>query len=81
MKRERASQASPAEIRVMALDEDDNLLRAALYIIDNSSHEIVWSEMKALEGAGQILSSPGRRLYARSPWMAHITGRCLPPMS
>lgn len=50
MKRERASQASPAEIRVMALDEDDNLLRAALYIIDNSSHEIVWSEMKPLEG-------------------------------
>jgi len=50
IKKDIASQAIPAKIRVMALDEDDNLQRATLNIVNNQSHEIVWSEMKALEG-------------------------------
>lgn len=56
-----ASQASPAEIRVMAADQDDNLLSAAMHVVDNQSHEIVWSEMKALEGGSADLqfSWPG----------------------
>jgi len=61
VKKDTASQASPAKIRVMAQDEDDNLLRAKLHIVDNKSHEIVWSEMKALEGGSTDLefSWPG----------------------
>ena len=59
--RDLASQASPAKIRVLAEDMDDNLLRAKLYIVDNKSHEIVWSEEKALEGGSSDLefSWPG----------------------
>lgn len=61
VKKETASQANPAKIQVMALDQDDNLLRATLHVIDNKSHEIVWSEMKALEGGSADLefSWPG----------------------
>ncbi len=56
-----ASQASPAKIRITALDEDDNLLSATLHVVDNRSHEIVWSEIKALEGGSADLqfSWPG----------------------
>lgn len=59
--RDLASQASPAKIRVLAEDMDDNLLRAKLYIVDNKSHDIVWSEEKALEGGSAELefSWPG----------------------
>lgn len=59
--RDLASQASPARIRVLAEDMDDNLLSAKLYIVDNKTHDIVWSEEKALEGGSAELefSWPG----------------------
>lgn len=48
---DKASQISPARVDVEARDEDGNLRSAALYIMDNKTGEIVWSEAKELEGS------------------------------
>ena len=47
---ESASQTSPAKIQLKANDADGNLKSATLYIVDNKTKEIVWSEVKALKG-------------------------------
>jgi hypothetical protein len=46
-----ASQSIPAKIDAEAQDSDGNLRSAALYIIDNKTGEIVWSEIKDIIGA------------------------------
>ena len=47
---ELASQTSPAKIQLKANDADGKLKSATLYIVDNKTKEIVWSEVKALKG-------------------------------
>jgi hypothetical protein len=47
---DKASESSPAKIEVDAQDADGNLKSAALYIVDNKTGEIVWSEVKELKG-------------------------------
>jgi len=47
---DKASQNSPAKVLVKANDADSNLKSATLYIVDNKTGEIVWSEVKALKG-------------------------------
>ena len=46
---ESASQTSPAKMQLKANDADGNLKSATLYIVDNKTKEIVWSEVKALD--------------------------------
>ncbi len=45
-----ATSANPSTIDVKLKDPDDNLKGATLYIIDNESRDVIWSEAKALEG-------------------------------
>jgi hypothetical protein len=47
---DKASESSPAKIEVEAKDADGNLQSAALYIVDNKTGEIVWTETKELKG-------------------------------
>jgi hypothetical protein len=47
---DKASQGSPARIELEAQDADGNLKSAALYIVDNKTGEIVWTEVKELKG-------------------------------
>ncbi len=58
---DKASQSSPAKIDVEAQDADGNLKSAALYIVDNKTGAIVWSEVKDLEGGSREMqfSWPG----------------------
>jgi len=57
-----ASPGEPAVIDLEARDPDGNLKNAALYVISNESKEIVWSEVKPLEGfeADAQFSWPGK---------------------
>ncbi len=45
-----ASSENPATIELRAGDPDGNLKDAVIYIISNESQEVVWSEVKPLEG-------------------------------
>lgn len=45
-----ASGENPATIELRAEDPDGNLKNAVLYIMSNESQEVVWSEVKPLEG-------------------------------
>jgi hypothetical protein len=47
---DKASESSPAKIEVEAKDADGNLQSAALYIVDNKTGEIVWTETEELKG-------------------------------
>jgi hypothetical protein len=46
-----ASEKSPAKIRAKATDHDGNLKSATLYVVDNKTREIVWSEVKEMKGS------------------------------
>ncbi len=46
----------PAKIDVEAQDADGNLRSAAMYIVDNKTGEIVWSEAKELKGGSGDVS-------------------------
>lgn len=48
---DKASQSSPAKFEVKATDPDGNLKSATLYVVDNKTREIVWSEVKELKGS------------------------------
>jgi len=45
-----ASQSSPAMVILRVTDADENLRSATVYMIDNSTQEMVWSETKPIEG-------------------------------
>ncbi len=45
-----ASPDSPATIEVEVRDPDQNLKSATLYLVDNDSREVVWSEVRDIEG-------------------------------
>ncbi len=46
-----AGEKSPAKIRAKATDPDGNLKSATLYVVDNKTREIVWSEVKEMKGS------------------------------
>ena len=46
-----AGEKSPAKIRAKATDPDGNLKSATLYVVDNNTREIVWSEVKEMKGS------------------------------
>lgn len=46
-----ASGKSPAKIQVKAEDPDGNLKSATIYVVDNKTRDIVWSEEKTLSGS------------------------------
>lgn len=50
MPSDKANRINPARIEVEARDADGNLKSAALYIVDNKTGEIVWSEARGLQG-------------------------------
>lgn len=56
-----ASRKSPATMKVEVGDPDHNLKRATLYLVENSSREVIWSDVRDLEGgeATVLFSWPG----------------------
>jgi len=46
-----SSSDNPVVIELKAKDPDGNLKNAALYIVSNESQDVVWSEVKPLEGS------------------------------
>lgn len=46
-----AGEKIPAKIRAKATDSDGNLKSATLYVVDNKTREIVWSEVKTMTGS------------------------------
>jgi hypothetical protein len=46
-----AGEKSPAKIRAKATDPDGNLKGVTLYVVDNKTREIVWSEVKEMKGS------------------------------
>jgi hypothetical protein len=61
---DKASQSTPAKVRVLADDPDGNLKSAILSIVDNKTTEIVWTEVKEMTGssAEAQFSWPGTML-------------------
>jgi len=45
-----ASRKSPATMKVEVSDPDHNLKRATLYLVENSTREVIWSDVRDLEG-------------------------------
>lgn len=68
-----ASQSSPAKIQVKAQDPDGNLKRATLYIIDNKTKEVSWSQLLELKGgsADVQLSWPGTAFQINANGLAN----------
>lgn len=66
---EGASQRSPADMEVKLSDPDQNLKRATLYLADNESGEVVWSDFRELEGgeATAEFSWPGTAFRVSGP--------------
>jgi hypothetical protein len=64
-----ASSEGPVEIEVEAIDPDHNLKSATLYMVDNDSREVVWSETREIEGgeAQVTFSWPGTFYVVKSP--------------
>lgn len=64
-----ANSKRPAEIVVEARDPDHNLKSATLYMVDNDSREVVWSEIREIEGgeAQVTFSWPGTFYMVKSP--------------
>lgn len=64
-----ASSEGPVEIEVEVSDPDHNLKSATLYMVDNDSREIVWSEAREIEGgeAQVTFSWPGTFYMVKSP--------------
>jgi len=64
-----ASRENPAIIELKAEDRDGNLKNAFLYVVDNESQEVVWSEIKPLNGseADTQFSWPAKILKISSP--------------
>ncbi|MGC9424139.1 hypothetical protein, partial [Vibrio sp.] len=58
-----ASHDNPAVIELKAIDPDGNLKDAALYVVNNDSQEVVWTEVKPLEGS---------EIEARFSWSGKI---------
>lgn len=48
---DRASEKSPAKLEVKAQDPDGNLNSATLFIMDNKTKQVVWSEAQQIEGS------------------------------
>ncbi|HPT19915.1 MAG TPA: hypothetical protein PLJ25_07605 [Methanothrix sp.] len=48
---DKASDKSPARLEVKAQDPDGNLNSAMLFIMDNKTHEVVWSEARPMAGS------------------------------
>ena len=67
-----ASQASPAEIRVMAADQDDNLLSAAMHPGTDAERAAIAMEMR--DGALHIAEAgvPHQGSVAKDPKFVHI---------
>lgn len=57
-----AGGSNPAVMELRAMDPDGNLKNAVLYILSNESQDVVWSEVKPLDGseAETQLSWPGK---------------------
>jgi hypothetical protein len=64
-----ASTDCPATIEVEVRDPDHNLKSATLYVVDNDSREVVWSEARQVEGgeAQVAFSWPGTSYMVRGP--------------
>jgi len=66
---DKAEQSGPAQIEIQAQDKDGNLKSATLYIVDNKTGEMVWSEIKELKGgnAKAQFSWPGDMFQLSGP--------------
>ncbi len=64
-----ASTDCPATLEVEVRDPDHNLKSATLYVVDNASREVVWSEAREVEGgeARVAFSWPGTSYMVRGP--------------
>ncbi|AET65423.1 hypothetical protein [Methanothrix harundinacea] len=64
-----ASPRSPAGMEVELSDPDENLRRATLYLADDESGEVVWSDFRELEGgeATAEFSWPGTAFQVSDP--------------